>query len=139
MKPISQKDENIRSTLLREAPNGERCVRCGAKDGTVVLSHYTGPRSMLYGKGRSIKPHDICGAHLCHQCHFELDSYSGRDDRWARSEEFLHLTMLTIVRLIKNGTLVITNGKAKSGQPEVQAGGDLRDALPRAEAPGAST
>lgn len=82
---------------LREAARGQSCVRCGACDDTVVLAHYTGPRQYAYGKGIAMKCSDLAGADLCMNCHAHFDRYE-TDNTWERSEEFLHLCMLTVIR-----------------------------------------
>jgi len=91
---------------LRDAADGQTCVRCGKQDGTVVLAHYFGPRRAAYGGGMSIKGHDAVGAHLCGACHSHMDTTS-RDKtlKWEASEEMLHLCALTWIRLIKTGVL----------------------------------
>lgn len=91
---------------LREAAEGESCVRCGVRDGTVVLAHYFGVRRHAYGGGFSIKGHDAVGAHLCAKCHVEMDSDSrDKAHKWEHSEEFLHYCALTWIRLISKGVL----------------------------------
>ena len=97
---------------LREAARDESCVRCGAKDGTVVLAHYFGPRRAAYGGGMSIKGHDAIGAHLCGACHREMDTSSRqKDTRWLHSEEFLHLCAMTLIRLMNRGVIVVKGAK----------------------------
>ena len=93
-------------TKLRTAARDQRCVRCGAQDGTVVLAHYFGPRRHSYGGGLSHKGHDAVGAWLCASCHHHMDT-AGRDKetKWDHSEEFLHLCALTWIRLIETGVV----------------------------------
>ena len=55
--------------LLRLA-DGESCVMCGARDGTVVWAH---SNLLEHGKGRGLKASDPMGAFLCFACHSELD------------------------------------------------------------------
>lgn len=89
---------------LRDAAENQACVRCGAKDGTVVLAHYVGPRRHAYGGGMSVKGCDAIGAHLCHECHQYMDRESrNKAKRWELSEEFLHYCALTIIRLFEQG------------------------------------
>jgi hypothetical protein len=94
---------------LRQAPSKfvscEGCVRCGSRKG-VVLCHYTGVRRQAYGGGYGIKVHDLMGAHLCQQCHLEMDTLS-RDKarKWEHSEEFQHYVLMTILRLAGSGAL----------------------------------
>lgn len=86
---------------LRDLAEGQACVRCGARDGTVVLAHYFGPRRHSYGGGMSHKGHDAVGAHLCMSCHSEMDTLSrDKAKRWEHSEEFLHLCALTWIRVV---------------------------------------
>lgn len=91
-------------TSLRELARDQSCVRCGAHDGTVVLAHYTGARRCSYGGGFGIKVDDVAGAHLCAACHRYMDTESrDKAEKWLHSEEFLHLCMLTILRLRTQG------------------------------------
>lgn len=85
------------SKLRRQAQN-EDCVRCGnGEEGKVVLCHYSGPRQHSFGKGRSIKGHDIAAAFLCNRCHDYFDHYE-TGNTVERSEEFLYLCLLTNIR-----------------------------------------
>jgi len=88
---------------LRAAAEGQDCVRCGSEKG-VVLCHYTGARRLAYGGGYGLKVKDIAGAHLCQSCHTHMDTLSrNKALKWEHSEEFLHLCMLTILRLAERG------------------------------------
>lgn len=89
---------------LRAAAQGQRCIRCNRDDETVVLCHYTGARRLSYGGGFGIKVRDIVGAHMCSRCHLQMDQLSrDKNHKWEHSEEFLHLCMLTILRLAEQG------------------------------------
>lgn len=91
---------------LRDAAEHESCIRCGMP-GKTVLAHYTGPRQYAYGKGTGTKGHDVIGADLCNgpgSCHEYFDKYVSLNDV-TRSEEFLHLCALTIIRRIDRGVL----------------------------------
>lgn len=91
---------------LRDRAKDQSCVRCGRDDGTVVLAHYTGVRRLAYGGGYGRKVIDIAGAHLCAVCHREMDTLSrDKSRKWEHSEEFLHLCMLTILRLAEQGVV----------------------------------
>lgn len=93
---------------LRRAAEGQSCVRCGNIDGTVVGAHYSGARRLAYGGGFGIKVHDFLIAHLCSQCHRDMDQLSRDKARqYEHSEEFLHLIALTLIRLFHKGTLVV--------------------------------
>lgn len=61
---------NYRNRRLLDLAEGQRCVMCGADDGTVVAAH-----SNLgeHGKGFGIKAHDSMHAWLCYRCHTEYD------------------------------------------------------------------
>lgn len=93
---------------LRDAAEGQSCVRCGADDATTVLAHYTGPRRDAYKGGMGHKGHDVVGAHLCGRCHHYFDTGAKTKDdmmRWMLSEEFLHYIALTLMRLLTLGVL----------------------------------
>jgi hypothetical protein len=91
---------------LRRLAEGQSCVACGIKDGTVVAAHYFGPRRHAYGGGLGKKGSDAVMAHLCALCHRRMDSESrNKEKRWELSEEFLHYCALTWIRLIDQGLL----------------------------------
>lgn len=101
-------------TNLRKEANGQSCIRCG-RTGTTVSAHYSGPWQHRLGKGRGIKGNDIGAADLCGQCHAWFDEYRcvtapvGSNEhemqRMMRSEEFLALCLLTIIRRAETGKL----------------------------------
>ena len=101
----------IRSKKYREGAKGESCVNCGNRDGTTVLAHYQGMRGQSFGKGTGTKPHDICGADLCADCHAEFDAGEGSyvEDRFQRkidlSERFMYCCYLTLIRRVQQGIL----------------------------------
>jgi hypothetical protein len=91
---------------LRAIAEGQRCVRCGRNDETVVLCHYTGARRLAYGGGFGIKVKDLAAAHLCGECHRLMDTLSrDKGKKWEHSEDFLHYCMLTVLRLAEQGEL----------------------------------
>lgn len=91
-------------TPWRAFAKGQACVRCGCRDGTVVLAHYCGPRRHAYGGGLSRKGHDCVGAWLCRRCHELMDTLSrDKEGRWLHSEEFLHLCALTWIQMVEQG------------------------------------
>lgn len=97
---------------LRDAANGQSCVRCNADDGTIVLCHYSGSWQHKFGKGMRIKGADIAGADLCSTCHKFFDEYesrAGASEGWkiARSEEFLAACLLTVIRRIQQGIIKV--------------------------------
>lgn len=61
---------NYRNKKLTQSAKNERCVSCGADDGTIVWAH---SNSQKHGKGMAIKAHDLFGAYLCHKCHSSYD------------------------------------------------------------------
>ena len=83
---------------------GQPCVNCGARDGTVVAAHYTGLRAQLLGKGKAEKPHDLCVADLCAKCHSAFDRYevSNMSTKYMRqidqSEQFLYNIIQSLIR-----------------------------------------
>lgn len=103
----------IRSNKLLRSAKGQSCVNCGKKSRTVVAAHYQGIRSHLFGKGKGIKPHDLCIAHLCGKCHrlFDSGEVSFVTDRFQRkvdiSERFLFCVVMTQIRLMKMGILKV--------------------------------
>jgi hypothetical protein len=91
------------SPVLRKAAKGRSCVKCGATE-NVVGCHYTGVRRLSYGGGYGIKVHDFLLAHLCGNCHREMDLlYRDKEKKWLHSEEFLHYIALTLTRLFEEG------------------------------------
>lgn len=108
---------NTKIQILRDAANGQRCIRCAGLKETVVGAHYTGARRAAYGGGFGRKVHDIVMAHLCQECHQWMDQLArtdpqdeskDKDDiKWFHSEEFLHLCMLTVMRLYEQGVLIV--------------------------------
>lgn len=67
----------MRYAKLRSAANGESCINCGARDGTVVLAHRN------EGKGMAIKSPDYWALDLCAACHAAYDQgrQMGREER----------------------------------------------------------
>jgi hypothetical protein len=100
------------SQKLRDASNGQSCVRCGARE-TVVGAHYTGARRHAYGGGLSKKVHDFLIADLCGECHRYMDQLArasaGKDGikEFLHSEEFLHLIALTLERRFVQGVIIV--------------------------------
>lgn len=97
---------------MTDAAEGQSCVHCGVRDGTVVAAHYQGMRQSQYGKGKGIKPHDLMIADLCGKCHYRFDndkivadSIKGYARQVDHSEEFLHCVALTWIRRVNQGVL----------------------------------
>jgi hypothetical protein len=111
------KTEIIRSKILLAAAEGQACVNCGVRDGTVVAAHYQGIRALTFGKGKGIKPHDLCIAFLCRTCHHEFDHGEGsyyKDDYLRKidlSERFLFCVVMTLIQLVKQGILTVDDVK----------------------------
>lgn len=110
---MAHKVEPIRSKKAMAAAKGRQCANCDSLDG-VVRAHYTGMRQHQYGKGKGIKGHDCIAADLCEVCHplfdqMKNETFTGSDTatlkKIDRSEQFLHLCVLTIVRDIQDGVL----------------------------------
>lgn len=105
------KTNPIRSKKLMAASNGRPCSYCGIQDGTIVRAHYTGFRQHQYGKGRSIKGHDLIAADLCQSCHAAFDGMQMGDGETRlersidQSEKFLHCVALTLVADYHEGLL----------------------------------
>jgi len=105
----------IRSKKLLRAAKDQSCIICGRKDGTIVAAHYQGLRSYQLGKGRGLKPHDLCCADLCYKCHNAFDTHSASlsdlsgdfPKRVDRSEQFLFAIIQTIIRRIDEGLITI--------------------------------
>jgi hypothetical protein len=76
-----------RNRALLDLANGQRCVRCGANDGTIVACHYHGPFAHLFGKGMSEKTDDDLCAHLCGRCHSLHDAKTLAAGGWHSEEE----------------------------------------------------
>ena len=106
MNAIIQRTDYVRSRALLDSSEGQSCVRCGKRDETVVGAHYTGIRQHIYGKGKSVKAHDCCAADLCQECHEYFDRPMCRKSVEA-SEEFLHCIVLTTIRRMQRGVLVV--------------------------------
>ena len=90
------------STLTRKA-KGQDCIKCHGPD--AYACHYNGPRQLVFGKGRSIKCHDLMTAEFCSRCDAEFTEGSTDPrwkDKWDRSEEFMYWISLTNIRRYNN-------------------------------------
>lgn len=97
----------FRCQKLRDASEGQICVRCGSRQG-VVGAHYTGARRLAYGGGLGIKVHDFLIADLCAECHLYMDQLSrDKEKRWEHSEEFHHYIALTLERRFVQGVVMV--------------------------------
>ena len=99
------------SQILRDASDGQACIRCGKFEG-VVGAHYTGIRRLSYGGGYSKKVHDFLTADLCPECHQWMDTLSRRKTKaYLHSEEFLHMIVLTLERRFVQGTIIVKGAR----------------------------
>jgi hypothetical protein len=84
------------SQILRDASNGQVCVRCG-KHECPGGAHYTG-----------FKCHDFLTADLCRECHVYMDrECRSKEEAVEHSEEFQHLVILTLERRFVQGTVIV--------------------------------
>ncbi len=88
------------SARLRRAAEGQSCVRCGAQDDTVCLSHLPGWETGV-GAGVAQKTHDWCGADLCKDCHDYVDGPEGRKDHATR----MRVLCRTLERRFEQGVI----------------------------------
>jgi hypothetical protein len=95
---------HIRSRKLLDAAEGEACVSCGMKDGTVVAAHSNMGSD---GKGGGIKAEDIYIAFLCHKCHSDYDQPRKWDSDLDRNDWFNSAMKRTWKRLFEKGVLRI--------------------------------
>lgn len=101
----------FRSAKLLASARDQACCNCNREDGSTVWAH-----SNLgeHGKGKSIKAHDIFGAHLCYRCHSWLDQGNGKDptgvygdSREEKREMWQRAHDRTMLRLVTNGNLIV--------------------------------
>ncbi len=103
----------LRSRAMLDAAKGQSCVNCGKRDGTIVAAHLTGIRAAEFGKGTSIKPHDLLVCDLCLRCHLSFDgnreSYIKNPNmrKIDQSERMLACIARTLIRRVKQGVLKI--------------------------------
>lgn len=92
---------------LTNSSKGVTCIRCGAPE--AYSCHYNGPRQHSYGKGRGKKCNDLTTAEFCYKCDqiFTEGSTKEFENKWDRSECFLHWVMLTNIRRLEEGVLKV--------------------------------
>ena len=94
---------------LTKASQGSICIKCDAPD--AYSCHYNGKRSLSYGKGRGCKANDLVTAEFCHRCDQEFTEGSmlprWNNNKWERSEEFLHWIAMTNIRRLKEGVIKV--------------------------------
>ncbi len=91
---------------ITKASNGATCINCGNEG--AYSCHYNGPRQHDYGKGRGIKANDLATAELCSKCDAiftEGSKVQDCENKWERSEAFLHLIMMTNIRRFETGVI----------------------------------
>ena len=102
----------FRSEKLLNSANGKPCVKCGRTIEGVVGAHYTGCRREAFGGGFGIKCSDLIHARLCQGCHLYMDTLSrNKDLKYDHSEQFLTLCALTLIQLVHEGLLVVSDGR----------------------------
>ncbi len=104
VEPLPKDPKGDYAKLLKDA-KGKDCVKCGGPD--AMAAHYSGMHSNRLGKAMGKKAHDLATAYLCHRCHTEMDSYAEGNDA-ERSAEFLMLVMLTNIKRLEDGVLVVS-------------------------------
>lgn len=104
------------SQKLRDASEGQVCVRCGNTE-NVVGCHYTGLRRLAYGGGFGIKVHDFLTADLCQACHKHMDTLSrSKLMKVEHSEEFQHYVLLTVERRFMQGIIIVKGQRHEMAQ-----------------------
>jgi hypothetical protein len=92
------KPKTYRNPKLLRLADGQSCVECGIRDGTVVSAHSNN------GKGMGIKASDATLMFLCYRCHTEYDQ--GRTMDKAQKVDFAYRNnSKTLRRLLENGQL----------------------------------
>lgn len=90
----------FRNRALLDLANGQRCVRCGANDGTIVPAHFHGKFAHLFGKAGSQRASDVCVCHLCHSCHEKFDAQTLSAGGWNNEDEKALEFMVCIMRTL---------------------------------------
>ena len=94
------KPKTYRNPKLLRLAEGQSCVECGIRDGTVVSAHSTN------GKGMGIKASDATLMFLCYRCHTEYDQGKTMDK--VQKIEFAYRNNAkTLRRLLEEGLLVV--------------------------------
>lgn len=92
-----------RSKPLRDSARDEMCVGCGRQDGTIVWAH---GNELAFGKGKSIKCHDLLGNYLCMACHSAYDTGTmSREWKQRFFRDCYVKTMTRVAEKIAAGTL----------------------------------
>jgi len=94
------KPKTYRNPKLLRLADGQSCVECGARDGTVVSAHSNN------GKGMGLKASDATIMFLCYRCHTEYDQGKSMDK--AEKVDFAYRNNAkTLRRLIEEELLVV--------------------------------
>ena len=94
------KPKTYRNPKLLRLAEGQSCVECGIRDGTVVSAHSNN------GKGLGIKASDATLMFLCYRCHTEYDQGKTMDK--VQKIEFAYRNNAkTLRRLLEEGLLVV--------------------------------
>jgi len=99
---------SYRNPKLLKLAKGQRCVMCGADDGTIVSAH---SNLSEHGKGMGIKADDSMVAWLCHRCHSNLDQGSSMS-RAERRDFTLTAICKTYQAMWREGKIGVTDGKS---------------------------
>jgi len=94
------KPKTYRNPKLLRLADGQSCVECGTRDGTVVSAHSNN------GKGMGLKASDATIMFLCYRCHTEYDQGKSMDK--AEKVDFAYRNNAkTLRRLIEEELLVV--------------------------------
>jgi hypothetical protein len=94
------KPKTYRNPKLLRLAEGQSCVECGIRDGTVVSAHSNN------GKGMGIKASDATLMFLCYRCHTEYDQGKTMD-KLQKIEFAYRNNAKTLRRLLEEGLLVV--------------------------------
>ena len=94
------KPKTYRNPKLLRLAEGQSCVECGIRDGTVVSAHSNN------GKGMGIKASDATLMFLCYRCHTEYDQGKTMD-KLQKIEFAYRNNAKTLRRLIEEELLVV--------------------------------
>jgi hypothetical protein len=107
---VFPKDTRLESEAHRNAAEGQACIRCSKKDGTIIGAHYNGMFQHRLARGKGAKCHDFLLADLCSECHVYFDTFK-EGNTYERAAEFLVLCAETMVRRHRQGTWKFTDEK----------------------------
>ena len=130
---------NIRSRKVLDSAKGQPCsIRlpgiCNSNPETTVWAHLNGA---AFGKGMSIKAHDVLGFHACSDCHSYYDTGHGTEawlDDATLLECLLSAVCETWVRLIKAGIVFVPEDTHRDPKPKPRKPRDQRKPIPARKA-----